>query len=183
MKQPLLFIAMAIAISGTLISAISLTSHDAKSKIRFNFEVKFNCTLNFRDQFASDKVVQSNGESKTEFKASGVCEAKIFDRFELVISHINYLNETGEIARIGNGTFNMKGDDGDQLFGTYEGCADLTNNPQDMILFLTIIGGTGYYEGATGYFRAICSSDGTNSHLRKLKLKGMIKREVDNLVS
>ena len=183
MKQPLLFIAMAIAICCTLISAISLTSREAKSKIKFNYEIKFNCTINFRDQFSGNNMSQSQVEERTEFKASGYCESKNFNRFNIEMSHVNYVIETGDIARIGQGIFKMKGDDGDQLFGTYEGCADLTNNPQDMILFLTITGGAGYYEGATGYFRAICSPDGTDPHLRKLKLKGTIKREGNNLVS
>lgn len=183
MKQPALIIAIAIAICGTLISAISLTSREAKSKVKFNYEVKFNCTLNFRDQFSGSNMSQSQEVERTEFKASGYCESKNFNRFDLEMSHVNYVIETGSIARIGQGIFKMKGDDGDQLFCTYEGCADLSNDPQDLILFFTITGGAGNYEGATGYLRAICCPDGANPNLRKLKLNGMIKKEDNNLIS
>ncbi|MCK5208459.1 MAG: hypothetical protein KAQ79_10575 [Cyclobacteriaceae bacterium] len=180
MKQPKIILAFAVVISCILFSSISLDSDKVQSKIKFDFEVRFNCTLNYRNQFASHNIIQSKEVNRTEFKATGICTLKNFDKFDLMMSHAAYKSEFGKSARIGEGTFKMKGDDGHQVFGTYEGYADLTRDPQDLILFFSIKGGTGYFHGAKGYLSARCGPDVSNPKVRILKLKGTITRTGKN---
>lgn len=180
MKQRTIFLAIAVVISCILFSGFSLDSDAIQSKIKFDYEVSFNCTLNFKKQFTNHNSDQSNDVSRTEFSPSSVCTSKNFDKFDLMMSHTAYKSEFGKSARIEEGTFEMTGNNGHQVFGTYEGYADLTRNPKDLILFFSIKGGTGYFHGAKGYLSARCRADAANPKLRKLKLKGTITRTGKN---
>ena len=147
-----------------------------KENIRFEYDLKFTCNSNLWNQFAGNKSCIPGQQNKHELKTSLICTSYTFGKYELVMSYTSYNSSLGETVRMGEGTFAMSGDNGQQIFGTYEGYTDHTNGRKDVILFLCIKGGTGDYTGARGYLSAICVPDRKKSRLKYLTLKGSIRR-------
>lgn len=176
MKPPYVILASSMLLAYMYLGVILFKSDIFKANIRFDYNLKFTCNSSLWNQFAGNKNCLHGQQNKHELKTSLICTSNTFGTYDLVMSHISYNGSLGETVRMGEGTFAISGEDGQQIFGTYEGYVDHAKNRKDVLLFLCIKGGTGDYEGVKGYLSARCVPDGEYSGLKFLTLKGSIRR-------
>ena len=176
MKPPYVILVSGLLYVSLFFSILSLNSANVKSKVKFDYDLRFKCTSNLWNQFASYKHPSSGKMNRNELKTTLVCTSNTFGKFDLVMSHTSYKSESGNTVRMGEGTFKMSGENNQKIFGTYEGFADHCKNHKDVILFLSIKGGTGDYEGVKGYLSARCVPDNVQPGKKVLTLKGTIKQ-------
>jgi len=175
MKLSIVIVAGILLLSSFTFSIISLKSNESTSNLRLDYDITFQCTSDHWNQFASNKQDHQSGMSRNELKTSLVCTSNTFGDFELEMSHLCYQTKVAESVRLGDGHFKLIGADGDYIVGTYEGYTDETKNHKDILLFLSIEGGTGKYSEVKGYLGATCVPDPENPSIRNLNLKGTIK--------
>jgi len=180
MKPPYVILVSGLLYVSLYFSILSLNSLNLNSKVRFDYELKFNCTSNLWNQFACYKYPLSDELNRNELIATLVCTSNTFGQFDLVMSHTSYKSKSGNPVRMGEGTFKLSGENNQEIFGTYEGYADHCKNHKDVILFLSIKGGTGDYEGVKGYLSARCVPDDVQPGKKVLTLKGTIKQIHNN---
>ncbi len=176
MKPPYVILASSMLLAYTYFGVILFKSNIFKENIRFDYDLKFTCNSSLWNQFAGNKSWLPDQQNKHELKTSLICTSNTFGTYDLVMSHISFKSDFGETIRMGEGIFSLSGDNGQMIYGTYEGYVDHHKNRKDVMLFLSIKGGTGDYTGARGSLSAICVSDRKNSELKHLTLKGSVRR-------
>jgi hypothetical protein len=176
MKPTFVILVSGLVYVSLYFSILLLNSLDFNSKVRFDYELKFNCTSDLWSQFSNYKYPLSDRLNRNELKTSLVSTSNTFGDFELEMSHTSYKSEAENPIRMGEGTFKMSGENNQEIFGTYEGFAD----NKDVILFLSIDGGTGDYEDLNGYLSVRCIPDEIHPNKKVLTMKGTITRISNN---
>lgn len=186
MRLSKLFVSAIIVCSILLWSCNSTDQDVTPGKIVFGQDIAFSSSLYFRNQPSSYNDEESSERIKTTLQTTGVSDSRHFYRFSLEMSHVATRQEQGKSVRISEGTFLLSGTDQQSIYGTYQGYGDLTHDPEDMAIFLIINGGTGDFEGASGYLNGIGSLKDGQPNVRKLVLDGTIttrSRSQDNITS
>ena len=110
----------------------------------------------------------------SELTAQGESKSPYLDGFKLVLLHDAVRNEFSNEVKFKNGILKITGVDGHQVFGEYAGYGDYTKELKEIVLRISVKGGTGYYKNASGFLNGVSYQDGTNPRLRILELNGKI---------
>lgn len=122
-------------------------------KIEFDKQIKFSTNVSIWNQPTILNHEFSNEKNKTYYSSAGVSTSKKLLNYQLEMSHIAIATEFGQSMRVVDGEFEILGEDGNAVYGIYEGYGDLSQNRVSLDLLLKITRGTGYYSNAKGYLR------------------------------
>lgn len=148
------------------------------TKIQFDSKIIFKSELSFITQHTYLIPPDSKEILRTTQKIRGTSLAKHLNKFELRLSHIAYEIELGKSMHVSDGQFEITSDNGDQIFGSYEGFGSLKDNRKELNLVFQILDGNGFYEGATGHLESQSHQASGHPNARSMNIKGVIKRMI-----
>ncbi len=148
-----------------------------KPEIVFDKQIKFFTTVSIWNQPTVINHEYANEKERTHYSSTGVSYAKKLTKYELEMSHIAYQILYSESIKIEDGKFEILGEEGDSIFGTYEGYGDPSQKTLSLDLLLSITGGTGFYENASGYFEMKTKVYEPHSSSLFFEVKGYIIRD------
>ena len=146
------------------------------TKIQFDNRIIFKSELSFLTQHTYLIPPDSKEIIRTTQMIRGTSLSKHLNKFELSLSHIAYEIELGESMHVSDGQFEITCDNGDQIFGSYEGFGNLKDKRKELTLVFRILDGNGFYEGATGYLESQSHQASGHPNARSMNIKGVIKR-------
>ena len=158
----------------------ALFSCDAEEEVSpqptFSFEnrVPFSTTVSMWKQDHQYNDEQSNDLQLTEFSFYGVSKTKNLYNFQMKMNHVANKIEFGNSVKISDGNFEISGENGDMIFGTFEGYGSIAKANQETKYLFIIKGGQGDFYNATGNMSA--TSQRQNPAVLEFDFKGTIIR-------
>jgi len=124
---------------------------DPTPSIEFEKQIKLISTLSIWNQPTIVNSPNAKDIEKTHYSTTGVSYAMKLSKFRLEMSHVARETSLGASLSIQNGYFEILSEEGDSVFGSYEGLGDLAKEKLALEFILKVEGGNGYYANASGY--------------------------------
>jgi hypothetical protein len=147
--------------------------------IEFEKQIKFFATVSLWNQPTILNPEYSKEKAKTHYETQGRSDSKNLYNYQLNMSHFAMLIEFGKSIHVQDGKFEMLGNDGHSIFGTYEGYGDLSHESIGLDLLLTVKGGTGFYSNAKGFLEMKTQVYEPHSSALFFEVEGYIIRETE----
>lgn len=175
MRKSITLLSIAITVLGIFLAINSFLLEENNDRIILDFTETFreeNEELSaFRKLFYSFAEMEDSADPR---KASLDYCFENFNSIEFKVASTTAVDQLNGMVQMGSGSFIIKCKDRQEVHGSFEGFADQSISREDVMIYLTVEGGTGKFELSSGYLKIKIDHSDPKANEGVISVKGKI---------